>query len=77
MLQNRPRKEPQIPEGKLTLQGAAEYLGVSRHKVARLVKKGTLKGERFGLDERVVLFDLVDLKDLKEGGANGSGHRGR
>lgn len=77
MSRNRPRKEPQIPLGKVSLQGAAEFLGVSRHKVARLVKKGTLKGEKFDLDERVVLFDVAELKHLKEGGTNGSGHRGR
>jgi excisionase family DNA binding protein len=77
MSRNRPRKEPQIPQGKASLQGAAEFLGVSRHKVARLVKKGTLKSEKFDLDERVVLFDMSELKYLKEGAANGSGHRGR
>jgi hypothetical protein len=76
MSRNRPRKEPEIPQGKVSLQGAAEFLGVSRHKVARLVKKGTLIGERFDLDERVVLFDVAALKHLKEGSANGSGHRG-
>lgn len=76
MLRNRPRKEPQIPVGKVSLQGAADFLGVSRHKVARLVKKGVLKGEKFDLDERVVLFALDDLRHLKEG-SNGSGHRGR
>ena len=59
------------------MQGAAEFLGVSRHKVARLVKKGTLKGEKFDLDERVVLFDIAALRHLKGGPANGSGHRGR
>ena len=77
MVRNRPRKEPEIPQGKVSLQGAAEYLGVSRHKVARLVKKGTLRGEKFDLDERVVLFDVTELKHLKEGSTNGSGHRGR
>ena len=76
MLRNKPRKEPQIPDGKVSLQGAADYLGVSRHKVARLVKKGTLKSEKFNLDERVVLLYLDDLKHLKEG-SNGSGHRSR
>lgn len=77
MSRNRPRKEPQIPQGKVSLQGAADFLGVSRHKVARLVKKGTLRGEKFDLDERVVLFDVAALRHLKEGGTNGSGHRGR
>lgn len=77
MSRNRPRKEPQIPKGKVSLQVAAEFLGVSRHKVARLVKKGTLKSEKFDLDERVVLFDVAELKHLKEGSTNGSGHRGR
>lgn len=77
MVRNRPRKEPQIPQGKVSLQGAAEFLGVSRHKVARLVKKGTLRSEKFDLDERVVLFDLGELKHLKEGSTNGSGHSGR
>ena len=77
MVRNRPRKEPQIPQGKVSLQGAAEFLGVSRHKVARLVKKGTLKSEKFDLDERVMLFDIGELKYLKEGATNGSGHRGR
>lgn len=77
MVLNKPRKEPRIPEGKVSLHDAADYLGVSRHKVARLVKKGTLKGEKFDLDERVVLFDVDELKHLKEGASNGSGHRGR
>ena len=77
MSRNKPRKEPEIPQGKLSLQGAAEFLGVSRHKVARLVKKGTLKGEKFDLDERVVLFNVAELRHLKEGATNGSGHRGR
>ena len=77
MSRNRPRKEPEIPQGKVSLQGAAEFLGVSRHKVARLVKKGTLKSEKFDLDERVLLFNLEELKHLKEGSPNGSGHRGR
>ena len=77
MSRNRPRKEPVLPEGKVSLQGAAEFLGVSRHKVARLVKKGTLKSEKFDLDERVLLFNIEELKHLKEGSPNGSGHRGR
>ncbi|HEY0169678.1 MAG TPA: hypothetical protein VGB98_01405 [Pyrinomonadaceae bacterium] len=42
-----------------------------------MVKKGTIKGERFDLDERVVLFDVGDLTHLKGGGTNGSRHRGR
>ncbi len=77
MSRNRPRKEPQIPEGKVSLQGAADFLGVSRHKVARLVKNGTIRSEKFDLDERVVLFDVKELKHLKEVGSNGSGHRSR
>ena len=77
MLHSMHRKEPKIPEGKVSLTGAADFLGVSRHKVSRLVKKGVLKGERFDLDERVVLFDVGELKHLKEGASNGSGHRGR
>ena len=40
---------------------------MSRHKVARLVKKGTLKSEKLDLDERVVLLDMEDLRHLKEG----------
>lgn len=77
MLHRMQRKEPTIPEGKVSLTGAADYLGVSRHKVSRLVKKGVLRGEKFDLDERVMLFDLTALKNLKEGSSNGSGHRGR
>ena len=69
---NKLRKEPQIPQGKLSLQGAAEFLGVSRHKVARLVKNGKLKSNKFALDERVVLFDLIDLQQLKDGVTKGS-----
>ena len=72
----KPRKEPAIPYGKVSLLGASDYLGVSRHKVSRLLKKGVLKGERFELDERVVLIDLEELKRLKEG-SNGRGHRNR
>jgi hypothetical protein len=73
-MHKRPRKEPKIPEGKLSLIGAADYLEVSRHKVSRLFKKGILKGKKFDLDERVILFDLNDLKQLKEG-ANGRSDR--
>ena len=70
------RKEPQIPDGKISLLGAADYLSVSRHKVSRLLKKGVLTGTRFELDERVVLIDMEALKRLKEG-SNGRGHRNR
>jgi predicted HTH domain antitoxin len=73
-MQKRPRKGPALPDGKLSLAGAAEYLDVSRHKVSRLYKRGILKGERYELDERVVLFELNDLRHLKEG-TNGRGHR--
>jgi hypothetical protein len=76
MMHKRRRKEPQLPAGKVSLLGAAEYLQVSRHKVARLLKKGVLKGERFELDERVTLIDLAELRHLK-GGTNGSRYRGR
>lgn len=74
MMHKRPRKEPKLPEGKVSLIGASEYLEVSRHKVSRLYKKGILKGEKFNLDERVTLFAIEDLKHLKEG-SNGSGDR--
>ena len=77
MLHSMRRKEPKIPDGKVSLTGAADYLGVSRHKVSRLVKKGVLIGEKFDLDERVMLFDVTALTKLKEGSSNGSGHRGR
>jgi hypothetical protein len=73
-MHKRPRKEPKLPAGKLSLVGAAEYLEVSRHKVSRLFKKGILKGEKFELDERVILFDISDLKHLKEG-TNGRSNR--
>lgn len=73
-MHKRARKEPKLPEGKLSLIEAADYLKVSRNKVSRLLKKGALKGEKFGLDERVTLIDIKDLQHLKEG-ANGSSHR--
>lgn len=76
MIPIKPRKEPRLPEGKVSLLGAADYLGVSRHKVSRLLKKGLLSSERFELDERVVLIEMEQLRRLKEG-ANGSGHSGR
>ncbi len=70
------KKEPPLPDGKISLLGAADYLGVSRHKVSRLLKKGVLTGVRFELDERVVLIDMEALKRLKEG-SNGRSHRNR
>ena len=76
MTPTKTRKEPQIPHGKISLLGAADYLGVSRHKVSRMIKKGVLKGSRFELDERVVLIDMEAVKRLKEG-SNGRGHRNR
>ncbi|HXG66450.1 MAG TPA: helix-turn-helix domain-containing protein [Blastocatellia bacterium] len=67
MMHKHVRKEPKLPPGKLSLVEAAEYLEVSRHKVSRLLKKGVLKGEKYGLDERVTLIDIHDLQQLKEG----------
>ena len=60
------RKEPKLPTGKMSLAGAADYLEVSRQKVARLLKKGVLTGVKFELDERIVLLDSEELKRLKE-----------
>ena len=73
----KPRNEPKLPDGKVSLLRAADYLGVSRQKVSRLLKKGVLTGERFELDERVVLIDMEELKALKEKSSNGRGHRNR
>ncbi len=50
----------------LTVQEAAEYLGVSRFKLARLIRDGELVTYTTPLDRRQRLLRLSDLDALKE-----------
>jgi len=49
----------------LPLEKAAEYLGVSRPKLNRLVRDGALSYVTSPLDKRKKLFRRSDLEELK------------
>jgi excisionase family DNA binding protein len=49
----------------LSIVEAAEYLGVSRRKVWKLVKQRLLHSRRCPLDERKKLIRLDDLERIK------------
>lgn len=49
----------------LSLMQAADYLRVSRMKVSRLVREGSLAYVTSPLDKRVKLFRRVDLDHLR------------
>lgn len=49
----------------LPLMQAAEYIGVSRVKLAQLVKEGTIPYVTSPLDKRVKLFKRADLDQLR------------
>jgi len=49
----------------LPLMQAAEYIGVSRVKLAQLVKEGTIPYVTSLLDKRVKLFKRADLDQLR------------
>lgn len=51
----------------LPLMRAAEYIGVSRVKLAQLAKEGTVPYVTSQLDKRVKLFKRDDLDLLKNG----------
>ena len=49
----------------LPLLKAADYLGVSRHTIKRLIGEGTLTVTESPLDRRVKLVRVADLDRLK------------
>src|SRR2546428_4603 len=49
----------------LPLLRAAEYIGVSRVKLAQLAKEGTIPYVTSPLDKRVKLFKRADLDELR------------
>jgi predicted site-specific integrase-resolvase len=49
----------------LPLMRAAEYVGVSRVKLAQLAKEGTIPYVTSPLDKRVKLFKRADLDQLR------------
>ena len=49
----------------LPLEQAAEYLGVSRPKLTRLVREGAISYSTSPLDKRLKLFRRFDLDALK------------
>ncbi|MBK9712904.1 MAG: hypothetical protein IPO81_16570 [Kouleothrix sp.] len=51
----------------LPLMRAAEYIGVSRVKLAQLAREGVIAYETSPLDKRVKLFRRGDLDRLKSG----------
>lgn len=51
----------------MTILGAAEYLGVSRDKVSRLIRAGKLTTIENQLDSRSRLIAKVQLDTLKPG----------
>jgi excisionase family DNA binding protein len=54
----------------LTVLAAAEYLGVSRDKVSRMINSGQLTAKIDALDSRQKLITRAQLDEIK----NSSGH---
>ena len=59
----------------LPLMRAAEYVGVSRVKLAQLAKEGTIPYVSSLLDKRVKLFKRTDLDQLRSAPRPSQMHR--
>jgi len=55
-----------MPEELMTLKEAGEYLGVSKAKMWRLAKEGTLKVYYDPLDKRKRLVSRAQVEGLKQ-----------
>ena len=55
-----------------TVRQAREYLGVSRNKIAELIRNGVLHTEDSPLDKRVKMVRRRDVEALKAGSAQAS-----
>ena len=55
-----------MQEDYLTLADAAEYLGVSRAKLSRMVAEGVVSHTVSPLDKRLKLFRRGDLEPFRE-----------
>ena len=62
----RTRKESWMMPEWMTLAAAAEALGVSRFKVSRLIREGTLRAYVSPLDRRLRLVRTSDVEALKQ-----------
>ncbi len=54
-----------MPKDYMTMREAQEYLGISKVKISKLVKEGTLKTKGNPLDSRVKLVKREDVEKLK------------
>lgn len=54
-----------MSEDYITLREAREFLGISKNKIAKMVKDGTVKTIPDPLDSRVKLVKKVDIERLK------------
>ena len=52
-------------KGALTTQGAADFLGMSRPYLTRLLTAGKIPYFRVGTHRRIQLSDLVDFRDAR------------
>jgi excisionase family DNA binding protein len=59
-------KEDSMPKDLMTLTEAAEALGVSRFKVSRLIRDGTLQAFVSPLDRRQRLVRRSDVEALRD-----------
>lgn len=57
--------------GHMTVTQAAEYLGVSRTKIWKLVNEGRLSASRNPLDKRERVIPAVEVEHLKAAGTIG------
>lgn len=64
-------------ENVMTTKEAAEILGIAPESVARLVKQGTLKGERFGHAWMVYRSSVEQYLEQNQGKAKSDPTRGK
>jgi len=56
-----------MPRGYLTTTQAAEILGITRHAVIALIRRGSLKAEKFGISWIIKEKDLESVRNRKVG----------
>lgn len=56
-----------MPRGYVTTTQAAERLGITRHAVIALIKRGSLKAEKFGKSWIIRVKDLESVRNRKVG----------
>ena len=63
----RPSYNEGMPRGYITTTQAAERLGITRHAVIALIRRGSLKAEKFGPTWIIKEKDLESVRNRKVG----------